>query len=105
NRKLENDLNNLTHKCKPGNVNFCGIEMDEGYESEVEKEEAFVTPVAQQCSKRLEDQAAERYRFILSRPETPVVPSVNVNPLQPVSQAPVAPPVNMIPSQPIPEAP
>ncbi|CAG8836745.1 4285_t:CDS:1, partial [Racocetra persica] len=86
----------------PGNVNFCGIEVDEGYEPEVEEEEAFVTPVArhqpystqrprEQRSKRLEDQATERYRFILPRPEAPVVPPVNVNPPQPVPKVPVAP--------------
>ncbi|CAG8598780.1 14014_t:CDS:2, partial [Racocetra fulgida] len=88
---------------RPGNVNFCGIKIDKGYEPEVKEEEAFVTPVAhhqsystqkpkERCSKRLEDQAAERYRFILSRPEAPIVFPVNVIPLQPVPQAPVAPP-------------
>ncbi|CAG8513453.1 466_t:CDS:2, partial [Racocetra fulgida] len=46
----------------------------------------------EQHSKRLEDQAAERYRFILPRPEASVVPLVNVNPSQTVPQALVAPP-------------
>ncbi|CAG8647906.1 16901_t:CDS:2, partial [Cetraspora pellucida] len=56
----------------PGNVNFCGIELDEGYEPEVEKEEAFVTLMTHhepyttkrligRCSKRLEDKVEEQY--------------------------------------------
>ncbi|CAG8637514.1 10546_t:CDS:2, partial [Racocetra fulgida] len=75
-------------------------------ELEVEEEEAFVTPTARyQPYSTQKDQAMERYRFILLRPEAPIVPPVNVNPLQLVPQAPVALSVNVNPSQPIPEAP
>ncbi|CAG8817858.1 24997_t:CDS:2, partial [Racocetra persica] len=51
-----NPTNQPTHILpRPGNVNFCKIKIDKGYEPEVEKEKAFETP----------DKAEERYRFIL----------------------------------------
>ncbi|CAG8737842.1 24157_t:CDS:2, partial [Cetraspora pellucida] len=92
----------------PGNVNFCGIELDEGYEPEVEEEEAFVTPVAHhepyptrrpvgRRFKRLKDKIEEQYRSILPRPEAPVEPPVNVDPL-------VAQPAIVNPPPPVPEA-
>ncbi|CAG8655977.1 9528_t:CDS:2, partial [Cetraspora pellucida] len=74
----------------PNNVNFCEIELDEGYEPEVEEEEAFVifvtchepytTKRLVAChSKRLEDKVEEQYRFILLRSEPPVEPLVIVD--------------------------
>ncbi|CAG8458723.1 8583_t:CDS:2 [Cetraspora pellucida] len=69
-----------------GNVNFCEIELDEGYEPEVEEEEAFVTSVAYHKSyttKRLS--------------EPPVKPLVIVDPL-------VALPAVMNLPSPVPEA-
>ncbi|CAG8510266.1 12290_t:CDS:2, partial [Cetraspora pellucida] len=73
-----------------GNVNFCRIELDEGYELEVEEEEAFVTPMAcdelyttkrlvGRYSKRLEDKVEEQYRSILPRSKLSIEPLVIVN--------------------------